>query len=58
MIIALVTVAYCIARAVVDLRQKRYVWAAAGILCGAAILLTPIQTHAVKLDLPPPRNAR
>jgi hypothetical protein len=51
-IVAFVAAAHCIARAVIDLREKRYVWAAIGIVVGAAILLTPIQTHAIKMDVP------
>lgn len=43
---------YCIVRAAVDLRQKRYVWAAIGACCAALLLLAPIETHAVKIDLP------
>ena len=51
-IVALLVAAYCIARAIWDLRQRQYVWAALGFLSAAAILLTPVQTHAVKFDLP------
>lgn len=43
---------YCIVRSVVDLRQKRYVWAAIGLISAAILLLSPVQTHAVKLDFP------
>ena len=43
----LMAAAYCGVRAVFDLRQRRYGWAAAGALACVAILLTPIQTHAV-----------
>jgi hypothetical protein len=43
---------YCIARAFVDLRQKRYVWAAIGLVSAGVLLLTPVNTHAVKVDLP------
>ena len=50
--VAFAVAAYCIVRAVIDLREKRYIWAVIGILAGAAILLTPIQTHAVKVELP------
>ena len=42
---------YCIARGVVDLRQRRFVWGALGILSGLVLSLTPIETHAVKYDL-------
>ena len=55
-IVAIAAAAYCIARGVVDLRQRRYAWGAIGIFAGAAILLTPVQTHAVKMDLPIPSN--
>lgn len=48
-------VIYCAAQAVRDFRSKRYIWAAAGVLAGAAILCVPITTHAVKIDLPGPR---
>jgi hypothetical protein len=49
-IVAFAVAAYCIVRAVIDLREKKYLWAAFGIFAAAAILLTPIQTHAVKVD--------
>jgi hypothetical protein len=29
------------------------VWSALGFLCAAGLILTPVQTHAVKLDFPP-----
>jgi hypothetical protein len=43
---------YCIARAVSDLRVRRYGWALCGIASAVAILTVPIPTHAVKIDLP------
>ena len=43
---------YCVARAIVDLRQRRYVWAAVGAISAAILLLTPVKTHAVKVELP------
>ena len=43
---------YCLARAVVDLRSRRYWWAAAALLSLVGILTVPVQTHAVKIDLP------
>lgn len=42
---------YCIARAVVDVRQRRYLWAALGIISAAVLLLTQVKTHVVKVDL-------
>jgi len=43
---------YCIARAIVDLRQRKYIWAALGFVSAAIFILSPIPTHAVKVDLP------
>ena len=45
---------FCIARAVVDLRARKYGWGLLGLVSAAIFLLVPIQTHAVKYDLPPP----
>lgn len=45
--------AYCIVRGIIDLRERRYAWAAISILCGALLLLTPINSRAIKLDIPP-----
>jgi hypothetical protein len=49
---ALLVAAYCLARSVADWRAGRKRWALAGLAAFATILLTPIQTHAVKVDLP------
>ena len=43
---------YCVVRSVFDLRQKRYVWGFLGLLAAAAIVTTPVPTHAVKVVLP------
>ena len=51
---ALAAAVYCLARAVVDFRHGKYVWAVLGLISSAIVLLTPIQTHAVKIDLPAP----
>lgn len=45
---------FCIVRGVVDLRDRRYLWGGLGILAGLILLLTPVHTHVVKWDLPPP----
>ena len=54
MIALLVVAAYCIAQGVRDFRKGNHAWALAAGLCAAILLFTPIQTHAVKLDLLPP----
>ena len=51
--LALLLVAiYCLVQAIRDLRGKHYAMAGLGFLCAALLLLMPIKTHAVKLDLP------
>jgi hypothetical protein len=49
---ALAAAVYCVLKAVSDLRARRYVWGIVGLLSAAVFLATPIQTHAVKVDLP------
>lgn len=49
---ALIAAGYCIVRSVGDLRRKNYVGGVIGLGSAAIFLLTPIQTHAVKIDLP------
>ena len=49
--IGLVTL-FCIAVGIRDLRRKDYVWAVLALVCVAALLTAPIQTHPAKLDLP------
>ena len=43
---------YCIAQAIRDIKAKNYIWAAAAAASAAALLLVPIKTHAIKVDLP------
>lgn len=49
---AAIVALFCTVRAVFDLHQKRYGWGIAGIVCATALLMTPVETHAVKIDLP------
>ncbi len=49
---------YCLARAVSDIRQKNYVWAAFGLLSAAAIFLLPMENHTIKVDLPAPSSSQ
>jgi len=44
--------AFCIVRGIADLRARRFVWGGLGVVIGLAVLCTPVQTHAVKVDLP------
>jgi hypothetical protein len=48
----LVSGIYCLARGAADLRQRRFLWGALGIVSCALLWFTPIQAHAVKYDLP------
>jgi hypothetical protein len=47
--------AFCVVRGIVDLRARRYAWGAIGVVIGLAVLCMPVQTHAVKIDLPASR---
>ena len=52
LVVALLVGAFCLVRGVVDLRQRKYVWASIGILAGVVLIVTaPIPTHAEKVDL-------
>jgi hypothetical protein len=51
-IAALLAAIYCLTKAVIDLRAGRYVWGVVGLISAAVFMLTPVQTHAVKVDLP------
>lgn len=46
---------FLIIRAVIDFRAGKFVWGILGIASAAVFLLTPIQTHAIKIDLPADR---
>jgi hypothetical protein len=52
MLLMLLVAAYCIVQIVRDYRRGDHVMAVAGLACVLLLLLTPIKTHAVKLDLP------
>ncbi|MFG6282230.1 hypothetical protein [Sphingomonas sp. S6] len=48
----LIPALYCLARAINDLRARRYGWGLTGLFSAALLLLTPIPTNVVKVDLP------
>jgi hypothetical protein len=52
-IVSLAAALFCAVEAVLEFRRKHYVLAALAAALAAALLLTPVPTHAVKLDLPP-----
>lgn len=45
---------YCFARGMLDLRNKKMMWGALGVICAVVILVNPIpsRTPAVKINLP------
>ncbi|RXR30928.1 hypothetical protein EQG66_01165 [Sphingobium fluviale] len=51
-IAALIACAYCIAKAVIDIRARRFIWGIVGLVSAAIFMLWPTQTHVVKVDLP------
>lgn len=52
MVVLGIAAVYALVRGIVDIAQRRYASGAAGIACAALLALTPIATHAVKVDLP------
>jgi 4-amino-4-deoxy-L-arabinose transferase-like glycosyltransferase len=47
---------YCLARGVMDLRARRWVWGALGLVSGIGILAAPVPTQ-VQVTIPAPQNA-
>lgn len=43
---------YCAIRAAFDFRHKRYLLGAVGVALTLGLLMVPIATHAVRVDLP------
>ena len=43
---------YCLAQAYRDFRRKDYGWGIIGVAAAVVILLLPISSHAVRIDLP------
>ena len=52
MAVMLLAAAFCMVRAVFDFRARRFARAAMGVVAGVILVVTPIPTHAVKIDLP------
>ncbi|WP_294236398.1 hypothetical protein [uncultured Sphingomonas sp.] len=52
MIAAVGASVFCLVRGVLDCRRGHYVWGVLGIASSLVFMLTPIPTHAVKVDLP------
>lgn len=50
--ILLLVAVYCLVQIVRDVRARNYSMAAAGGICLALLVLVPIQSSAVKLDVP------
>jgi hypothetical protein len=47
---------YCLARGVMDLRAKRWIWGALGIVAGIGIMAAPIPTE-IQVQLPAQKAA-
>ena len=43
---------FCIVRGVADVRERRRLWGAAGIIAGLILILTPIPGGEIRLELP------
>ena len=44
--------AFCLAVGIRDLRRKQYVWSAFAFASFVILIVTPIPTHAMKIDVP------
>jgi hypothetical protein len=52
LVVAMLVTLFCIVRGGIDLRQRKYIWAALSLVAGIALIVTtPIPTHAEKVDL-------
>lgn len=51
-IAVIVAILYCSAKASIDLRARRYAWGIVGLFSAAVLLLVPMPTRAIKVDLP------
>lgn len=49
---SLVAAIYCLARGIIDLRARSYIWGAVGVLSGLVILATPAPLHVLSIKLP------
>jgi hypothetical protein len=45
-------VMYCVVQAVRDYRRGAYLMAAAGVACALLLLLIPIESQVIKVDIP------
>ena len=52
--LTLVAALFCIARGIADIRQRRYVWGAVGLLVGIALASSQISHTSIKRVDPPP----
>jgi hypothetical protein len=48
---ALAAVIYCAVRSLLDLRQRRYVWAALSVATAAVIILAPLRPISVTIPI-------
>lgn len=46
------TAFFCMGRAIMDFRQRRFVWAGLGIASAILIMTVPIPSHSVTVNLP------
>jgi len=48
---ALAAIICCAVRAILDIRQQRYVWAALGVATAAVIILAPLRPISVTIPI-------
>ena len=48
----LLATVYCLVKAVLDFRARKYVWGGIGLASALVFMSVPISTHPVKVSLP------
>ncbi len=43
---------YCVVQSIRDFRARRYLWGSAAAISAALLVLMPVQSHVVTVDLP------
>ncbi len=53
-IVLAAAIIWLVALGIRDLRRKAYLWGAMSLLVAAAVILLPVPSHTVTIDLPNP----
>lgn len=48
----LAVIVYCVVQSIRDFRARRYLWGSAAAMSAAVLVMMPVQSHVVTVDLP------